>query len=149
MAKIILAADHGGWACKNKARHWLIALGYQVEDAGAFKLQASDDFPDYALAAVKLWRREPTAKIICWCRSGAGMLVQLNRFAGIRASLALGAKHLAASVRDDHLNALVLASDYQLLRQQQQLIKVFLQTPYGEESKYYRRLHKIEEFAKL
>ena len=77
------------------------------------------------------------------------MLVQLNRFAGIRASLALGVKHLAASVRDDHLNALVLASDYQLFRQQQQLIKVFLQTPYGEESKYYRRLHQIEEFAKL
>ena len=52
MSKIIVAADHGGLACKNEIKAWLTAAGIQVVDVGAEKLVSDDDYSTWARAAV-------------------------------------------------------------------------------------------------
>jgi ribose 5-phosphate isomerase B len=46
--KIVIGADHGGFALKGIIAHFLSAKGYEVVDAGAFAHEPSDDYPDFA-----------------------------------------------------------------------------------------------------
>lgn len=149
MSTIIVAADHGGLAQKNLLAAWLADLRHQVLDAGASEYLASDDFPDYAMKAISLWQQNPGAKILAWCRSGVGMSIALNRCRGIYAGFAIDCQQVAAAVKDDHLNALVFASDYQPSTWQKEIIEIFLSTPVSRAEKYQRRLKKIDVLAKL
>lgn len=150
MTTIILAADHGGFTQKQQAAAWLTQLGHQVIDVGATQLWSEDDFPDYVWEAVKAWRQNPSEnKIGLWCRSGVGMMMQANRFTGVRAGLGISVDHLRQAVADDHLNALALASDWQPWELQQQLIEIFLTTPWQDGEKYVRRISKLDALAKL
>ena len=45
----MLGSDHGGFKLKKKIGHWLNKGGYKVLDVGAFKQQADDDYPLFAL----------------------------------------------------------------------------------------------------
>lgn len=149
MAEIIVAADHGGFEQKKLVSTWLADLGHHVFDAGASELIPSDDFPDYALRAITRWQENPEAKIIAWCRSGVGMSIALNRLAGIYAGFAISHQQVAAATKDDHLNALVFASDYQPSTWQKEIITIFLQEPASMAAKYLRRLQKVDALVKF
>jgi ribose 5-phosphate isomerase B len=41
-----IAADHGGFALKDELTASLRAMGYEIEDYGAFQLTLDDDYPD-------------------------------------------------------------------------------------------------------
>ena len=49
--KIGIAADHGGYELKEKLHTWLLTLGYDIKDFGAFELNNTDDYPDFAKPA--------------------------------------------------------------------------------------------------
>jgi ribose 5-phosphate isomerase B len=143
--EIILAADHGGYASKENIKGWLEEQGHQVLDAGALAPDPDDDFPDFAAQAIKLWHANHQRKLILWCRSGVGMVIAANRIKGIYAGMALSPEQLQAATRDDHLNALAIAIDFQDLHQQKQLIEVFLQTPATDAPRFRRRLRKLDQ----
>jgi ribose 5-phosphate isomerase B len=143
---IIVAADHGGLVHKSAIKTWLETRGETVFDAGPREFDPVDDFPDFAHAAVRQWQEDPSHhKIIFWCRSGVGMIIAANRFQGLRTGFALNRSQLQAAVRDDHLNGLVFASDYQSLEQQKEMIEIFLHTPHDQSERFLRRLGKIDE----
>lgn len=146
--QIILAADHGGFKNKETINDWLNELGFETVDAGAFILDPKDDFPDFVSTAVTLMQSsEDEAKMILWCRSGAGVDIAANRFAGIYCSLGLCAEQVAAATKDDHLNALALASDYTSLAAQKEMIETFLTTQPSTADRFARRLQKIEDYS--
>ena len=45
--KIHLATDHAGLELKDKTKQYLIELGNDVIDHGAYEYDALDDYPDY------------------------------------------------------------------------------------------------------
>jgi len=47
--KIGICADHGGYALKEIIHPFLIKMGYEVVDFGAFKLDDKDDYPDFVI----------------------------------------------------------------------------------------------------
>lgn len=51
--QVVIGADHGGFGIKEQVKEWLTRQGYQVDDAGAFTLNPSDDYPEIALAVAK------------------------------------------------------------------------------------------------
>ena len=147
--QLILAADHGGFQHKEEIKKSLQKYSFQVLDVGAASLDPSDDFPDFAAAAVKKWQEDKSSKILLCCRSGVGMMIAANRFPGIYCGLALTPKQVEAATRDDHLNALALASGYFDLKLQKALIEAFLQTPHSQEERFTRRLTKIDQLGKI
>jgi len=146
--KVIVAADHGGLTIKDKVAVWLGKTGYEVLDVGATKFDPDDDFPDVVRAAVKTWKQNPEAKMILWCRSGAGVAIAANRYPGVYCGLGISDQQVAAATRDDHLNALALAADFTSPAMQKLMIKTFLHVSASQEARFARRLAKIDQYAR-
>ncbi|NCU32108.1 MAG: RpiB/LacA/LacB family sugar-phosphate isomerase [Candidatus Moranbacteria bacterium] len=146
--QIILAADHGGFKNKEIISEWLSEQGHDVVDAGAFLFDPKDDFPDFVSTAVTLSQaEEEETKMIFWCRSGVGVDIAANRFPEIYCGFGYSVEQVIASTRDDHLNALALASDYVPLEKQKEMIEAFLGTPASEAARFERRLKKLEDYS--
>ena len=50
---IYLGADHRGFELKEKMKRWLKSKGWELTDLGNDKLDAEDDFPDFAVKVAK------------------------------------------------------------------------------------------------
>jgi len=155
---VYVGADHAGFEMKEKLKPFLISLGYEIEDKGAFALNNDDDYPDFvsevALAVAK--NPEKNRGIILG-GSGQGEVICANKVKGIRAGLYYGEPHkmqidnsgnfldIIASTRK-HNNANVLSigarfiSEYEVKK----VIKIFLETSFDHEERHVRRINKIE-----
>src|SRR3989344_1384098 len=85
--KIFLGTDHAGFELKEEVKAYLRKLGYEVEDRGAFKLDAEDDYPDFISAAAIEVAKNPLNKGIIFGGSGQGEAIVANKAKGIRAAV--------------------------------------------------------------
>jgi ribose 5-phosphate isomerase B len=146
--KIVLAADHGGFAAKQTLKSWLTATtAHQFWDAGAASLQPDDDFPLIVRQAVTVFRQQHADRLILWCRSGVGVDIAANRYPDFYCGLAINVDQIIAATRDDHLNALALASDYTAIPDQKLLINAFLATSRAEEPRFARRVRQLADLG--
>lgn len=141
--KIILAADHRGLGLKDKIKTYLTEAGYDVEDIGARAYDAEDDYPDFGYPAAQMVASLPDAKGIFICGSGMGMDVVANKVKGVRATVAYSKDSAAHAASRDGINVITLAADTTKEDEAQAIIHAFLSTPFLNEEKYVRRLHKI------
>ncbi len=141
---IYLVADHGGFALKQRLEKWLAQDGYQVLDLGPLKKEAGDDYPPRAARLARALQKKPSARGIAICRSGVGMAIVANKFAGIRATQAWTPTLAAQSRRDEDTNVLSLAADYQSWPQIIRVVKSWLETPYRPQQRFTRRLKEIK-----
>lgn len=147
---LFIGADHGGFGHKALLIEYLQAQGYQVEDCGNLVLDAADDYPQFALAvAEKVHALELTDTPsfgILLCRSGGGMVIAANKVMGIRA-VAVQTEAEAVHARV-HNNAQVVSFSADSLSpaQVQQLLGVFLTTPFTGEERHVRRLSQIAAY---
>lgn len=143
--KIILAADHGGYETKERLKSWLLDSGYEVEDVGAKKLDAEDDYVDYALAAVN--KMADGDRAVLFCRNGFGMCITANRFPKIRCGVGFDRDAVKKGRSDDDLNCLAIPSDYIDEDVIKGMIEIFTKQEFSKEKKYSRRLQKLNELA--
>jgi len=142
--KIYLGADHRGFELKNQIKDWLQNAGHQIEDCGALTFEKTDDYPDYAKIVGEKVALEPSAKGILICGSGAGMNIAANKITGVRSSIGFNIEQVKAARNDDNLNVLVLACNYIMLDDAQELVLAFLTTSYDPTDNHARRLLKIK-----
>ena len=45
--RVVIGADHGGYALKDELKAFLESLGHEMIDVGAHTLDPADDFPDF------------------------------------------------------------------------------------------------------
>ncbi len=141
---IYLGADHGGFALKERLKAALTDEGYEVMDMGAASLVPGDDYPTYAAAVAREVGKDPAGRRgIVICRSGFGVDVVANKFAGVRAGLPFSPDHVYQGRHDDDLNVLAIAADFTDEATAQKMVKVFLTTPFAKEERYVRRLGEI------
>lgn len=108
--KIYLGADHAGFELKEAIKKYLIDLGYEVEDKGAFALNNQDDYPDFVRPVAEAVARDSErlaegafegftpsessfnemSRGIVFGGSGQGEAVVANRIKGIRAVVYYG-----------------------------------------------------------
>ena len=143
---IYIGADHGGFALKANLKDFLKNLGYEVFDVGANELIPGDDYPDYAkLVGQKISESPTEARGILICRSGVGMDVVANKFKDVRSAVALSADVIYQARHDDDINVISFAADFTDISAAENMIKIFLSTPFANDERYTRRLEKIEE----
>ncbi len=143
--KIYLGADHGGYKLKEEIKNWLKEWGHSFEDFGADKFEPEDDYPDFAWpVAVKVGHERGSMGILV-CRSGQGECIVANKAKGARAALAWNQQTAHAARNDDDANILCLAADYTTLDIAKKIVHEFLNTPFGTEERFLRRVNKVKK----
>lgn len=141
--KIALGADHGGFLLKNQIRDKLIAQGHEVKDYGT-NSSDSTDYPDYAGPVAHAVSDGQFERGILVCGSGVGMSIAANKVHGIRAALGVSPEQVALIRQHNNANVLTLGERFIQEPAAEELVKVFLDTPF-EGGRHERRVEKIAE----
>ncbi len=146
--KVYLGADHGGYELKENMRNWLNDQGYEVEDCGAFELDAEDDYPDFVFPVAEKVGSDKSdqSRGVLICRSGAGVVIGANKVEGVRAAVAIDTKSVNHARKDNNINVLGIGGDWLNEEQAKEAVKTFLTTPFSSEERHGRRMEKIAKY---
>jgi len=139
--KIALAADHVGFALKEKTREYLKGKGLEVEDLGPANAE-SVDYPDFAeKVAVRVAAKQADYGVLI-CGTGLGMEMAANKIPGIRAAAA--SDTICARMAREHNNANVLTLGGRMIDEaaMRQIVDTWLSTTF-EGGRHERRVGKI------
>lgn len=141
---IYFGADHRGFNLKEILKNFLKEQGYEVLDLGNDHYDETDDYPDFAakVANKVSWDPESSRGVVI-CGSGAGVDVTANKFPRVRATLGLIPDQVYDARHDDDVNVLSIAARFTSEEEAKKMVRVFVETPFGDEEKYRRRLEKI------
>lgn len=142
---IALGADHRGFACKELLRQQTAFDAHKVQwlDFGTFSPERTD-YPLYARPVITALTSGKAPLGILLCGSGAGMAIAANRTPQIYAAVAWNVEVAQAIRADDHVNVLVLPTDYISDVQALAIVKAWLTTP-CKSGRYDNRLKMIDE----
>lgn len=131
MKKIVIGADHRGFALKNflVMQRSIGDCAIQWIDVGTDSTERTD-YPLFAFKAVKKILANDAELGILICATGVGMSIAANRFKGVYAALAWNediARHARAH---NNANILVLPADYLSSEQALALITAWLDTEF-------------------
>jgi ribose 5-phosphate isomerase B len=104
--KLIIGADHGGFALKEHLKQWLTAQGHEVFDQGTHDGTVSVDYPAYALPVARAVVAGEYELGILICGTGIGISIAANKVRGARAALCTDAT--MARLAREHNNANLL-----------------------------------------
>jgi ribose 5-phosphate isomerase B len=141
--KIAIAADHAGFALKEKLRANLAGAGHQVLDFGASSAD-SCDYPDFAQPVAREVAEGRSDRGILVCSTGIGMAIAANKVAGVRAAPAQSAHEVRLTREHNDANVLTLGARYLDETHAMELIGVFLETEFAG-GRHARRLAKIAQ----
>lgn len=146
--RIAIAADHGGYELKQIIHPFLLSLGYEVKDFGAFELDNADDYPDFVVPMARAIAAKELDRAIAICGSGVGASVAANKISGVRAALINDHFSAHQGVEDDDLNMLCLGGRVTGYMAAQELIVAFLNARFTGEERHLRRLQKVHLLEK-
>jgi len=89
--KIFLGADHRGFELKEKLKNYLLELGHEIEDVGAFEYNKDDDYVDFvSKVAQRVSEDSENNKGIVFGMTGQGEAMVANKFKGVRTTVFYG-----------------------------------------------------------
>jgi ribose 5-phosphate isomerase B len=141
---IYIGGDHRGFRIKEVLKADLLAAGYEVVDCGAAAENPDDDYTEFASAvAEKVSHEADTARGILICGSGVGVDVTANKFKKVRSALGFSNDQVYSARHDDDANVLSLAADFTDEAAARAMTKIFVETPFGTDDRFRRRIDKI------
>ena len=143
--KIGTCTDHGGYALKKIIDEFLIKMGYEVVDFGAFKQDDDDDYPDFVIPLARAVAAKDVHRGIAICGSGVGASIAANKIACVRAALIQDHFSAHQGVEDDDMNLLCLGGRVTGFASAQELIIAFLKAEFSGAERHLRRLQKIKQ----
>ncbi len=144
--RIAIAADHAGFALKERLREALAGMGHQVMDLGATGTQSAD-YPDFAAAVARRVAGGECERGILICSTGVGMSIAANKVDGIRAALAVNPEQVRLTRAHNDANVLALGARYTDEATAASLADIFLRTGF-EGGRHARRVGKITEMER-
>lgn len=147
---IYLATDHAGFELKEKIKRFLDSEGYDVKDCGAFVYDKADDYPDFISQAAQAVSKDPDSKAIILGGSGQGEAIVANKFPNVRAAVYYGKVEEMPKLTRQHNDSNILSLGARFLDEKEacKAVKLFLQTPFSEDSRHIRRINKIKKIEK-
>jgi ribose 5-phosphate isomerase B len=138
---IVIGADHGGVELKDALVSWLRARGDEVLDLGTNGGE-SVDYPDFGKAVADRVARGAAERGVLLCTNGIGMAIVANKFPGVRAALVSDATGARMAREHNDANVLVLGGGMLGRFHAQELLRLFLETPFAG-GRHQRRVDKI------
>jgi len=141
---VILASDHNGINLKSYLVSFLKQAGYVPIDLGPHSNTISVDYVDYAKQVANIIQSNGDFKGVLICGTGVGMSIVANRFANVRAALVHNLETATKSREHNDSNVLCLGNWINELDISKEILRLWLQEPYGE-GRHNRRLSKIPD----
>jgi len=141
--KIAIGADHGGYDYKEEILGLLQSKGYEVKDFGTFS-KDSCDYPVIAKAVAKDVAAGNFDRGILICGTGIGMSIVANKVKGIRAALCSDTFSAKATREHNNSNILCLGARVIGNKLAEDIVKIWLETPFSNEERHLRRIGMIE-----
>lgn len=156
--RILFGADHAGFEMKRELMSFVLEMGFEVEDKGAFSFAEDDDYPDFVAPVAREVSENPdSTRGIVLGGSGQGEAIVANRFPYVRAvvfTIPLVIKGEEGKEEDDDVirlsrehndsNVLSLGARFLTLDQARRAVSLWLQTPFKGEERHLRRIRKID-----
>lgn len=143
---IALGADHGGLALKEQLKPFLAQLGWRVADCGTHSAE-SVDYPDFAFAVARMVAEGRARWGIMIDGAGIGSCMAANKVPGVRAALCYDLATAVNSREHNHANVLTLGAGLIGPALAQQIVKAWLETPFGPD-RHARRVEKIMQIER-
>lgn len=147
--KVCIAADHAGFEHKRVLIAFLRdELHVDVEDCGAFVLDAEDDYNTYILKAARSVATHPEVnRGIILGGSGQGEAMQANRLKGVRAAVFYGGAIDIVRLSREHndANMLAIGARFVDVDRAKEAVRVWLSTKQNMQEKYLRRIRTMDE----
>lgn len=143
MAKVGIAADHGGFSLKEEVRTALESAGHAIVDFGAFSLREADDYPDFVIPLARAVAAGQVERGIAICGSGVGAAIAANKILGVRAALIHDTFSAHQGVEDDDMNVICLGGRVIAFAMALELIQAFLGAKFTGAERHKRRVAKV------
>jgi ribose 5-phosphate isomerase B len=141
--RIVVSSDHAGFELKESLKGFLGELGYQVDDVGTNSTEPVD-YPLYTLKAAEKVASGEYSRGIVFCGTGQGDTIVANKVPGVRAALCWDTFTAELSRRHNDANMLVLGGWMLGERLAQEMVCVWLETPF-DGGRHQRRLEQLKE----
>lgn len=141
--RIAIGSDHAGFPLKQDIADFLRGLGHDVLDVGAFKVNPTDDYPDFSKAVGEAIKDAKAERGVLICGSGVGASVAANKIPGIRAAVCHDTYSAHQGVEHDDMNVLVLGSRVIGVALAEELVATYVRASFTHEERHVRRLAKI------
>jgi ribose 5-phosphate isomerase B len=142
--KIVIGSDHAGFELKEEVRKYIADLGHEVLDVGAFNIEPTDDYPDYAEYVGRALHAKNADRGVLICGSGVGVSVAANKMPGIRAAMCHDTYSAHQGVEHDNMNVLVLGARIIGSALAYELVAAYLNAKFqSNEARFVRRLNKV------
>jgi len=142
--KLVISADHAGFALKEEVRAHLAQAGHEVVDLGAFSGSNPDDYPDFAEKVGEAINAGETKRGILICGSGVGVCVAANKIPGIRAGMCHDTYSAHQGVEHDDMNVIVLGARIIGSALAYELVDTFIKAEFiATEERFQRRFKKV------
>lgn len=149
LARVGIAADHGGYELKEYLAAKLREAGHEVVDFGAARAKADDDYPDFVVPLARAVATGALHRGIAICGSGVGASVCANKVAGIRACLIHENFSAHQGVEDDDLNLICFGGLVVGHALAWELTQTFLAARFIGAARFRRRLGKVAELEEV
>jgi RpiB/LacA/LacB family sugar-phosphate isomerase len=143
LMRIGIAADHGGFAMKERMAMAFKSAGHDVIDFGALRLDPADDYPDFVIPLSKAVAGGEVEPGVALCSSGVGACIAANKVPGARAALIHDDFSAHQGVEDDNMNIICLGSLVIGDAQAWELVQTFIAARFSGAERHCRRLAKI------
>jgi RpiB/LacA/LacB family sugar-phosphate isomerase len=140
--RIALAGDHGGVEIKAALKDWLAQHGYSFSDFGTHTTEPVD-YPEYAFIVARELLAGHFDRGVLICKSGIGMTIAANRFAGIRAAMVSNDQWARLSREHNDANILVLSGIETSPEQAKEILDVWLHTGF-DGGRHARRVGEMD-----
>jgi len=149
MAKVGIAADHGGFSLKEEVRTALESAGHTIVDFGAFSMREDDDYPDFVIPLARAVAAGQVERGIAICGSGVGASIAANKILGVRAALIHDTFSAHQGVEDDNMNVICLGGRVIAFAMALELIQAFLGAKFSGAERHKRRGAKVAALERL
>jgi len=143
---VALGSDHGGFALKEKLKPIFEEHGLHITDIGVHEEKPAD-YPDIARQVAELVARGDAARGVIINGAGIGSCIVANKFPGVRAALCYDKASARNSREHNDSNILTLGGRLLTNTQAEDVLRVWLSTPFGG-GRHAARVQKIAEIEK-
>ncbi|HKY20646.1 MAG TPA: ribose 5-phosphate isomerase B [Vicinamibacterales bacterium] len=144
--RIVIGADHAGFALKEHVKTTLAKLGHQIDDLGTHS-EEPVDYPPICANVGRVVAGGKADRGIVLGGSGQGEQIAANKVRGVRAALCNDLYTARMSRQHNDANVLSMGGRVVAFGLADEIVKLWLETTY-EGGRHQKRLDQIAEIEK-
>ena len=141
-SRVVIGADHGGFALKTRLISLLQARSYEVADVGTHS-PAPCDYPAIGYKVASLVAQGRFDRGVLLCKSGIGIAIVANKVPGIRAAVCGDVFDAERSRAHNDANVLVLGAEKLTEAKAKRIVEAWCETPFESGGRHERRVKQI------